>query len=53
MDMILGFLAFMAFIVAQIAAIIAVHAARNTHQSDGFEAVRLDPRARVVWESGG
>jgi hypothetical protein len=53
MESILGYLAFMAFVVAQVAAVIAVHAERNTHQSDDFEAVRLDPRARAVWDSGG
>jgi hypothetical protein len=53
MDTLLGVLAFTAFIVAQVAAVVAIHAGRERRQPDAFDATRLDPRARAVWDSGG
>ena len=53
MDTLIGFLAFAAFLLAQVTAVVAVHAKRTPHRSDAFEAVRLDPRARVIWDAGG
>jgi hypothetical protein len=52
METLLGGLVFAAFLLAQVA-VVAVHAERTSRGSDAFEAIRLDPRARVIWESGG
>jgi hypothetical protein len=51
METLLGALVFTAFILAQVAAVVAVHAERR--QPHPFDATRLDPRARVVWDCGG
>jgi hypothetical protein len=53
MDTLLGALAFAAFILAQVGAVVAVHAERERRQPHPFDATRLDPRARVVWDCGG
>ena len=53
MDTLIGGLAFAAFLFAQVAAVVAAHAQRRSRGSDAFEAIRLDPRARVIWDSGG
>jgi len=53
MATLLGALVFVAFILAQVAAVVAVHAERERRQPDAFDAVRLDPRARVIWDCGG
>ena len=53
MATLLGGLVFAAFLLAQIAAVLAIHAARTSRGSDALEATRLDPRVRVIWESGG
>ena len=53
METLLGGLVFAAFLLAQVAAVVAVHAERTSRGSDAFEAIQLDPRARVIWESGG
>ena len=52
METLLGGLAFAAFLLAQIGAVIAIRADSTRRGSDAFEAIRLDPRARVIWESG-
>lgn len=53
MDTLLGALAFTTFVLAQVAAVVAVHAERERRQPNPFDATRLDPRARVVWDCGG
>ena len=53
MTTLLGALIFVAFILAQVAAVIAVHAERERRQPNPFDATRLDPRARAVWDCGG
>ena len=52
MSTLLGCLVFAAFVLAQIAAVVAIHAVRAGRGSDALEAIRLDPRLRVIWESG-
>ena len=53
MATLLGALVFVAFILAQVAAVIAVHAEGERRQPNPFDATRLDPRARAVWDCGG
>jgi hypothetical protein len=53
MDTLLGAVAFAGFILAQVAAVIAVHAGRERRQPHPFDATRLDPRARAIWNCGG
>jgi hypothetical protein len=53
METLLGALAFTAFILAQVAAVVAVHAESQRRQPHPFDATRLDPRARAVWDCGG
>ena len=53
METLLGGLLFAAFLLAQVAAVISIHAGRTSHGSDALESTRLDPRARVISESGG
>jgi hypothetical protein len=52
MATLLGALVFVAFILAQVAAVVAVHAEKE-RQPYPFDATRLDPRARVIWDCGG
>jgi hypothetical protein len=53
METLLGAVVFAAFVLAQVAAVVAVHAERERRQPSPFDATRLDPRARVVWDCGG
>jgi hypothetical protein len=53
METLLGVLAFTAFILAQVAAVVAIHAGEERRRPDAFDATRLAPRARAVWDSGG
>jgi hypothetical protein len=49
----LGALLFAAFVVAQVVAVVAVHDEREHRQPRPFDATRLDPRARAIWDGGG
>jgi len=53
MEILLGGLVFAAFVLAQVAAVVAIQADRTSRGSDAVEAIRRDPHARVIWESGG
>ena len=53
MDTFMGAFAFAAFILAQVAAVVAVHAGRQRRQPHPFDATRLDPRTRAIWDCGG
>ena len=52
MDMLLGGLAFAAIILGQFAAVIAVHAERESRESDALTPTRLDDRAKLIWQCG-
>jgi hypothetical protein len=52
MSTLLECLVFGAFVLAQVAAVVALRAVRASRGSDALEAIRLDPRLRVIWETG-
>ena len=52
MDMLLGGLAFAAIILGQFAAVVAVHGERKRRESDALSPMRLDDRAKLIWQSG-
>ena len=52
MDILLGGLAFAAIILGQFAAVVAVHGERKIRESDALSPTHLDPRARLIWDSG-